>query len=86
MAYGNKIHKVMRNEVQRIPQNTYKKHRSKNSNNQQEIDDFELNFEFNAAHFIAFALAIYTAQFATIPAILTAIFIVLSACKIKMGK
>lgn len=85
MAYGNKFHKVMGYETHHLPHTSPKRVRNKN-NNKQENDDFELSFNFNLAHFIAFTLSIYMIQFASIPAIIMMTFIVLSASKIETKK
>lgn len=88
MAYGNKLHKVMGYEMHHLPHTSPKRVRNKNNNNKQEIDigDFELSFNFNLAHFIAFTLSAHMIQFAGVPAIITMIFIVLSAGKVEKNK
>lgn len=84
MAYGNKFHKVMGYEMHHLPHTSPK--RVRNKNNKQESDDFELSFNFNLAHFIAFVLSAYMIQFASVPAIIAMIFIVLSAGKVEKKK
>lgn len=88
MAYGNKFHKVMGYEMHHLPHTSPKRVRNKNNNNdnKQKSDDFELSFNFNLAHFIAFVLSAYMIQFASVPAIIAMIFIVLSAGKVEKKK